>query len=129
MNMSLYNTKKRGVSEHSWYRRMKRRELVLEAGSQWPYRAPIDARELAHLASRGVRVPRSMRPRVRRPRGYVLEALARGCWSAGNLDTSTAATNYRLGHTVWATITAAEQALAEHIAVGWLPSSIRIGVV
>lgn len=59
---SIYNKRKQGVSDRSWFARAKRRELVLIAGSCGRRGMPLPDSEIAHLVTRGVRIPRSMRP-------------------------------------------------------------------
>ena len=73
--VKIYNNSMRnGETEKGWYRRTKRRELVLVAGQHWrascPMR-PLNMSEIDNLAARGVRVPRSMR----RYRDHILAAL------------------------------------------------------
>ena len=72
--VKIYNSMRNGESDKAWYRRAKRRELVLVAGQHWRASypmCPLHMSEMDNLVARGVRVPRSMR----RYRDHILAAL------------------------------------------------------
>jgi hypothetical protein len=60
---------------------------------------------------------------------YEISALRNGFWSPKNLDTSTEATGFRMGHPQFASVDTAEEHRAELVAVGWHPGHLRVVAV